>query len=100
MIHFTNQDPDFWIQLKGQNAGKPLRGKIPNSIGVKTDPAVLVPDFLFYTLEYLHGSGAFRPYLTGSVIPFISQRNILTVLLKHWHAMSQNKSVGQRLEVC
>ncbi|MDD4813799.1 MAG: hypothetical protein PHE46_11370, partial [Bacteroidales bacterium] len=23
MIHFTNEDPDFWIQLKGKNAGKP-----------------------------------------------------------------------------
>ena len=100
MIHFTNQDPDFWIQLKGQNAGKPLREKIPNSIGVKTDPAILVPDFLFYTIEFLYASGSFRPYLSGSVIPFISQRNILTVLLNHWHVIGQNKTARQRSVVC
>ena len=80
MIQFTNDYPDFWIQLRGQNAGKPLRKKIPNSIGVKTDPAILVPDFLFYTLEYLYSSGAFQPYISGSVLPFISHRNILAVL--------------------
>ena len=51
MIQFTNEDPDFWIQLIGLNAGRPLREKIPNSIGVKTDPAYLVPDFLFYTVS-------------------------------------------------
>ena len=100
MIHFTKEDPDFWIQLKGQNAGKPLREKIPNSIGVKTDPAILVPDFLFYTLEYLFASGAFQLYISGSVIPFISQKDILTVLFNHWHAISQKKSAGQRVVVC
>ena len=100
MIHFTKEDSDFWIQLKGQNAGKPLREKIPNSIGVKTDPAILLPDFLFYTLEYLHASGAFQPYISGSVVPFISQRNILSVLINHWHAIGQKKSAGQRSVVC
>jgi len=100
MIQFTNDDPDFWIQLKGHNAGKPLREKIPNSIGVKTDPAILVPDFLFYTLEYLHLSGVFQAYISGSVVPFISQRNILTVLINHWYAIGQKKSAGQRSVVC
>jgi len=99
MIQFTDEDPDFWIQLKGQNAGRPLREKIPNSIGVKTDPALLVPDFLFYTLEYLFSMGAFLPFLRGSVVPFITRRGILAVLFNHWHAMSQKESAGQRLMV-
>lgn len=96
MIQFTDNDPDFWIQLKGQNAGRPLREKIPNSIGVKTDPAHLVPDFLFYTLEYLFSAGAFQPYLRGAVIPFITRQGILTVLFNHWHAIGQTESAGQR----
>jgi hypothetical protein len=92
-------DPDFWIQLKGQNAGRPLRAKIPNSVGVKTDPDLLVPDFLFYTMDYLFQSGRFSPMLRGAVVPFITRGAILEVLSNHWHAIGQNKSVGQRCTV-
>jgi hypothetical protein len=84
MLAFTDQYPDFWIQLKGDNAGKPLRVPIPNSIGVKADPAHLVPDFLFYTVQFLHLSGAFTPYIKGSAVPFITQRSIIQVLLNHF----------------
>ncbi len=95
MIKFTDLDPDFWIQLKGQNAGRPLRKKIPNSIGIKADPGVLVPDFLFYTLEYLFLFGAFQPWLRGSVVPFLTHQAILEVLYSHWHAQANRKSAGQ-----
>jgi len=84
MFKFTDQDPDFWIQLKGENAGKPLRTSIPNSVGVKTDPNLLVSDFLFYTVQYLFSSGKFRPYLKGSVVPYIRQRDITVALVNHW----------------
>ena len=96
MMQFTQTDPDFWIQLKGLNSGRPLREKIPNSIGVKTDPDLLVPDFLFYTLEYLFQSDAFRPMLRGSVVPYITRRVILEVLFFYWHAQVTTKSAGQR----
>lgn len=84
MFTFTDQEPDFWIQLKGNAAGKPLRIPIPNSVGVKVDPSLLVSDFLFYTIEYLFLSGAFIPHLKGSVVPFIRQNSITKVLILHW----------------
>ena len=99
MMQFTDAGPDFWIQMKGLNAGRPLREKIPNSIGVKTDPELLVPDFLFYTLEYLFQSGAFLPLLRGSVVPFLTRRAILEVLSSHWRAQANRKSAGQRCAV-
>ena len=84
MFKFTDQDPDFWIQLKGENAGKPLRTPIANSIGVKTDPEFLFPDFLFYTVLYLFTSGQFRPMLKGSVVPYIRNSDITVALVNHW----------------
>lgn len=89
MFQFTSQDPEFWIQLKGENAGKPLRNPIPNSIGVKTDPNLLVSDFLFYTLMYLFLSGAFKSMLKGSVVPYIRQNDIVMALVKHWSSQSK-----------
>ena len=99
MMQFTDTDPNFWIQMKGQNAGRPLRDKIPNSIGIKTDPDLLVPDFLFYTLEFLFQSGAFRPLLRGSVVPFLTRRLVPEVLFTHWSAQANLKSAGQRCAV-
>jgi hypothetical protein len=78
MFEFTSSSPDFFIQLKGNNAGQPLRASIPNSVGVKAGPD-LVPDFMFYFCLYLYQSGLFAPYLRGSVIPYIRQSDFATV---------------------
>lgn len=90
LIRFTEDDPDFWIQVKGNSAGKPLKNKIPNSIGIKANPSHLVSDFLFYTIEYLFQSGAFKPHLKGSVVPFINNRAITLVLVEHWLRSNRN----------
>ena len=47
-------DADFHVQLKGNNAGKVLKEPIPNSIGVATNPNVLLPDFARYMFEHIH----------------------------------------------
>ena len=83
MFLFTSENPDFWIQLKGSNAGKPLHQPIPNSIGVLTNHKVLDPMFFFYTVEYLFSRNAFRPYLKGSVIPYITRADIQEVIHTH-----------------
>lgn len=84
MFCFTDDNPDFYIQLKGENAGRPLNEKMPNSVGIKTDPKLLVSGFLFYTVLYLFQTGIFRRYLRGSVIPFITQRDISHVIISHF----------------
>jgi len=84
MFHYTQDQPNFYVQLKGNNAGQPLREKIPNSIGIKTDADVLNPDYLFYTLLYLFTSGIFKQYLKGSVVPYIRIQDISTALIHHW----------------
>ena len=90
MFQFTNKDPEFWVQLKGEHSGKPLRNQIPKSVGIKTNPELLVSDFLFITLDYLFSVGAFKPSLKGSVIPYIRNEDIVKVLLIHWTAVSRN----------
>jgi hypothetical protein len=84
MFLFTSENPDFWIQLKGSNAGKPLHQPIPNSIGVLTNHQVLDPMYFFYVIEYLFTRDAFRPYLKGSVIPYITHTDISKVILSHF----------------
>ncbi len=80
MYRFTNTSPDFWIQTKGENAGKPLRKQIPNSIGIKVNPELLVPDFLFYIVLLNYQTSAFKPYLKGSVVPFIRIGDIRRII--------------------
>ena len=84
MFLFTSENPDFWIQLKGSNAGKPLHQPIPNSIGIMTNHQVLDPMYFFYVIEYLFSRNAFRPYLKGSVIPYITRQDISEVILSHF----------------
>lgn len=84
MFHFTKDHANFWVQLKGSNAGKPLKEKIPNSIGIKTDADVLNADYMFYTMLYLFTTGAFKPFIKGSVVPYIRQRDITLALINHW----------------
>ena len=88
MFKLTNVNPDFWIQLIGDNAGKPLKEELANSIGIKCDPAQLEPDFLFYVVLYLHRSGDFKPYVKGSVVPFIRHDDIHRVILNHFFKTS------------
>ena len=77
MYLFTNlESSDFFIQLKGEHAGKPLKNKIPNSIGIRVDRRFLDAQYLFYLVTYLYMAGKFKQYIKGSVIPFITQKDI------------------------
>ncbi len=84
MYLLTNANPDFWIQLKGLNAGQPLKKPIPNCIGVTTDKKVLDPHFFFYVVHYLFINRKFEPYIKGSVIPYIRNKDIHTVITSHF----------------
>lgn len=54
---FDDEHPHFWIDAKGMSykkQGDGLRG-----IRV-TDLKKVVPDYLFYMFQYLHGTGVFQ----------------------------------------
>jgi hypothetical protein len=79
---FSNSElnSNFHIQLKGDNAGKPLKEAIPNSIGLCVTNHRLDPKYFFYVVQYLHVSGFFKPFIKGSVVPFINQSDIKKVI--------------------
>jgi hypothetical protein len=83
---FTADSPDFWIQLKGENAGRPLASPCVNSVGVKADQNILVPQFLYYQLLHVYQSGIYRSFLKGSVIPYIRQGDILRAYVQTFAA--------------
>ena len=84
MFNFCNENADLWIQTKGKNAGQPLKEPIPNSIGTKVNPDVLLPGFMYYTVLYLYNASQFQPHIKGSVIPYITQKDIASVILRHF----------------
>jgi len=86
MFEFTNTDPDFFIQLKGNDAGRHLLAAIPNSIGVKVDQRVLVPAYFYQVIQYLFLSGKFKPETIGSVVPYIRQRDFARVVARFFSA--------------
>lgn len=54
---------DFWVVRRGSAAkvGTPTRTWNKEHIGVTvTQTQVLLPDFLFYLLQYLHGQGVWK----------------------------------------
>ena len=83
MFNFVNdaEKAHFFIQLKGNNAGRPLREKIPNSIGISVDERIFIPDYFYYLVLNLFNTGKFKPLLKGSVVPFIRQRDIVQAVL-------------------
>lgn len=62
--------PHFFIQSKGLHSGRPLENPIPNCFVFQTETEE-EKEFYFWLSFGLWQSKAFRPFLIGSVIPFI-----------------------------
>lgn len=63
------EDADFWIQRKGskKTVGTPIKSYSPEHIGVKvTGTDVVIPDYLFYAIQYLHSKGYFQELARGT----------------------------------
>jgi hypothetical protein len=70
---------EFYILNKGNNAGKPLAHPCPNCFTCLASSQE--EKELYYWLCFgLWQGQAFRPYLIGSVIPFIRLNDLLQVL--------------------
>lgn len=74
-------EADFYIQAKGLHAGRPLEKPIANCWAVTTN----IPHLRGIALSIYH-SGLLKPFIIGSVVPFIrlgEYRQILTEASTH-----------------
>jgi hypothetical protein len=85
-----NQSFTFYILSKGENAGQPNLSPWVNSFAVQC-PSGESLDFYFWLSHSLWQTGRFKPYLRGSVIPFLSvadTRHLLSevaeTIYPHW----------------
>ena len=79
---------DFYVQADGQNAGKPFKVKPEKGhyFAVTTDKNILLPDYLYYVVEHLFISGAFRAYQTGIAIPHLPQTTFKDVVMNFFRS--------------
>lgn len=67
--------PTFYIQMKGEHSGRPLKQPIKNCVAVYSD----VP-FLFELVYLLFKGRKFEIHLKGSVIPFVRIEDLNEVI--------------------
>ena len=93
MFLLQNYDPkhpnglnyaDFYVQSKGDNAGRPLKEPSTNCFAVFTDHSRLLPEYFYYMVMAAWQQGVFRPYLLGSVIPFLSIESFKRAILEKY----------------
>jgi len=65
-------EADFWLQRKGseKTIGKPKKGYYAEDIGIKIRPEYqghISPEYIYYSLEYLHRKGVFENMAVGSL---------------------------------
>ena len=69
-IRVNFEDADFWLQRKGSDSiiGKPSHTFNKENIGIKvTNFDKVVPEFLYYLMEYVFNSGYWRKYANGTL---------------------------------
>jgi hypothetical protein len=81
----------FFILSKGLNAGKPLDTPCPNCfvLFAKNEEEKIV---MYWICFGLWQAGMFRPFLTGSVIPFIRLEDLRTVISNAWNKIENSST--------
>ncbi len=74
---------DFFVQSKGNNAGRPMRETTANCFGITTEKEILLPEYFYYVVLAAYEAGAFKPFLKGSVVPFITKDDFLTAVFSY-----------------
>ena len=80
-----DEDADFWITRRGstKKVGEPSKQYNPESYGVRVKPEaknIILPSYLFYVMQYLHGTGMFERLATGTTgLKNIRKRDILNI---------------------
>jgi hypothetical protein len=83
----------FYILSKGKNAGQPNLSPWVNSFAVQCKSREEL-DFYFWLSYSLWQTGRFKPFIHGSVIPFLSVADVrrllsqvATTLFPHWKSL-------------
>jgi hypothetical protein len=72
-------DADFYLQRTGdeKTVGTPKREGTADDLGIKvvrTD--ILLPDYLFYVMQYLHMQGVLKEIAVGSATKTITAKSV------------------------
>ena len=84
-LNTKDEEAEFWITRRGskKSVGKPSKEYNPESYGVHIKPEakeIILPSYLFYVMQYLHGTGIFERMATGSTnLVNIRKRDILSI---------------------
>lgn len=62
-------EADFWIIRKGteNKVGSPTKDFSPEHIGIKVISDNLLPDYLYYAMQYIHSTGYYRNLSVGTL---------------------------------
>lgn len=82
--------PQFYIQCKGLHSGRPLKNAIPNSFSVYTNTPQM-----FDLVYVLYVGGLFKPFIKGSVVPFITLGDTSGIIREYAHLISNEKLFNQ-----
>lgn len=62
-------EADFWIIRKGSEnkVGSPTKEFSPENIGIKVVSDDLLPDYLYYAMQYIHSTGYYKNLAVGTL---------------------------------
>lgn len=62
-------DADFWVVRRGSEdkVGSATKEFSPEHIGIKVISDDLLPDYLYYSMQYIHSKGYYRPLAHGTL---------------------------------
>lgn len=97
-VGITYEKPHFFILNKGLNSGKPLQKPCPNCYVIIT-LSEEDKNTLFHVTMMLQIGGFYKPFLKGSVIPFITIKDCSSILKKGLNSAKDLKKHLNLIEV-
>ena len=91
-VGITYEKPHFFILNKGLNSGKPLQNPCPNCYVITTQ-SESDKNTLFHLTMMLQIGGFYKPFLKGSVIPFITIKDCSNSLKEGLNSNNLLKSI-------
>jgi hypothetical protein len=81
----SNFKADFYIICKGDNAGQPVKEATANCFDlIVINKEILLVDYAFLLVLNAHNQNAFKKYINGSVVPFITISDFKTAFFEFY----------------